>query len=130
MMPPKDISVLTQLTEAAFAANRTRMGALRQAEQSLHDRLAALDGARRVRAAGLTEADPALMAGADLLWHSWIEQRRVALNAELSRNLVAQEAARAALALTFGRDQATRSLAARALRAKIKCRARRDEATS
>lgn len=130
MMHPKDIKVLTQLTAAAFAANRTRMGALRQAEQALHDWLAALDGARRGRAEGLSEADPALVAGADLLWHSWIEQRRAALNAELSRNLVAQEAARAALALTFGRDQATQSLAARALRDKITSRTRRDEALS
>ncbi len=130
MTAAKDLKSLTQLTDAAFAAQQAKMGALRQAAQNLRDKLTALDGARKARALSLTEADPALLAGADLLWQSWIEQRRAALNGELSRNLVAQDKARAALALAFGRNQATEALAARAARDRIIAKTRRDDASS
>ena len=130
MTTAADLKALTQLTGAAFAAQQARMEALRQAAQTLRDKLSALDGARKARARSLTEADPALLAGADLLWQSWIEQRRAALNGELSRNQVAQDLARAALALAFGRNQATEALAARAARDRIIAKTRRDDASS
>lgn len=130
MTNPRDLRALTQVTGVAFAARQARMGALRQIEQGLRDRLAALDGARKRRADGLTEADPALVAGADMLWQTWIEQRRAALNGELSRNRVAQEAARAALGLAFGRNQATEALATRAKDDRIKAKTRRDDLSS
>lgn len=130
MTVPRDLQALTRLTGAAFSARQAQMAALRQAEQVLRAKLAGLDSARKARAESLTEADPALQAGADLLWQSWIEQRRAALNGELSRTLVAREAARAALGLAFGRDQATQGLCARAKADQIKAKARRDESTS
>ena len=130
MTATQHLMALTQLTGVAFAAQQANMGALQQAAQALRDRLAALDGARRARAASLTESDPALQAGADLLWQAWIEQRRAALNAELSRNLVAQDKARIALGLAFGRNQATEKLARQAAQDRIKVKARRDDASS
>ncbi len=125
-----DIIALSRLTDAAFAARQAGMGALRQQEQDLRDKLAALDAARNARAAGLTEADPALLAGADLLWQSWIETRKSALNGALARNRVAQEAARAALRLAFGRHQATLGLIKQSATARTKAKARRDDMTS
>lgn len=130
MTSSHDLLALTQLTSAVFSTCQARMGALRQAEQELRDKLEALDSARKARSLSLTEADTALQAGADLLWQSWIEQRRAALNTALSRILLAQEAARAALALAFGRDQATLGLCARATTDRAKTKARRDDATS
>ena len=129
-----DLKALSRLTDASFAAGQARMGTLRQHEQLLRDRLAALDAARKDRAAALSDASPepdaALLAGADLMWHGWIETRRAALNAELSRNRVAQEAARAALAVTFGRAQAAQDLLARARAVQIKAKSRRDDLAS
>lgn len=134
MTQPHDLKALSRLTDAAFAASQSRMGALRQKEQELRDKLAALDAARKSRAASLTdpapEPDAALVAGADLMWYTWIETRRAALNAELSRNRVAQEAARAALGVAFGRAQSTDGLLARAVLARNKAKSRRDDAAS
>jgi TPP-dependent trihydroxycyclohexane-1,2-dione (THcHDO) dehydratase len=129
---PNDLKALSRLTDAAFAARQAGMGALRQKEQDLRDTLAALDAARKDRAAALTdqEPDPALLAGADLMWHRWIETRRVALNTALSRNRVAQEAARAALSLAFGRAQATDGLLTKAALVRAKAKSRRDDAAS
>jgi hypothetical protein len=122
---PLHLAALTQLTGAAFAAQQARMGALQQAAQELRDKLAALDTLRKARAAALTEPDPALQAGADVLWQSWIEQRRAALNAALARNLVAQATARVALAQAFGRNQVTEALARRAAQNRVRQKARR-----
>ena len=130
MTAPRDLLELSKLTGAVFATRQARMGALRQAEKLIREKLSGLDSARKARAMSLTDADPALLAGADLLWQSWIEQRRAALNAELSRILVAQETARAALGLAFGRDQATQKLGARAAADRLKAKARRNDQTS
>ena len=99
-------------------------------EQAIRDKLAGLENARRARALSLTDPDPALLAGADLLWQTWIEQRRAALNGDLSRVLLAQETARAALGRAFGRDQVTEALNARARSDRVKTKARRDEGAS
>ncbi len=130
MITSRDLLALSRLTGAAFAARQARMGVLRQAEMALREKLAALDSARTARAESLTEADPALQAGADLLWQSWVELRRAALNTELSQTLLAQEAARAALGLAFGRDQAIHALSIRAGTERDKAKARRDEVSS
>jgi hypothetical protein len=131
---PNDLKALSRLTDAAFAARQAGMGALRQQEQELRDTLAALDAARKDRAAVLTDqgpdADAALLAGADLMWHRWIETRRVALNTALSRNRVEQEAARAALSVAFGRAQATDGLLTQAALLRAKAKSRRDDAAS
>lgn len=126
----RDLQALAQLTGAVFATQQAQMGALRQAEQAIRDKLAGLENARRARALSLTDPDPALLAGADLLWQTWIEQRRAALNGDLSRVLLAQETARAALGRAFGRDQVTEALNARARSDRVKTKARRDEGAS
>ena len=130
MTRSRELQELARLTAAVFSTQQSRMGLLQQAEQILRTKLAGLDTSRRARALSLTEADPALQAGADLLWQSWIEQRRAALNAELSRNLVAQESVRAALGRAFGRDQATLALYSNAKRELGKAKARRDDLAS
>lgn len=127
-----DLRALARLTDTAFAARQSAMGQLRRHEQALRDKLAALESDRSVRATSLTGVAPdvALAAGADLRWHAWIEGRRAALNAELSRNRVAQEAARAALARAFGRAQATGVLVGRAVTDRATAQTRRDDASS
>ena len=109
-----DLAGLAQLADAAFGAGQARMGALRQREADLRGTIAALDAQRRARAESLGDADPALIAGADMLWHGWIDSRRSALNLELARTLAEQAAARAALRLAFGRKQASEALVSRA----------------
>lgn len=107
----RDMDGLAQLSDMIFAARQLEMRALRTAEAALRTRLAALDADRHARGLSVNSDDPALIAGADLLWHGWIDARRVALNATLAQNLGAQEIARAGLVQAFGRMQASRSLA-------------------
>jgi len=109
-----ELAGLARLADAAFGAEQARMGALRRRESDIRGTIAALDAQRKARAASLSDADPALMAGADMLWHGWIDSRRSALNLELARNLADQAAARAALRRAFGRKQASEELVNRA----------------
>lgn len=135
MTRQSELRALVRLTDTVFAARQATMARVRQQERLVRDRLAALDQARTHRADALAEAgdraaDPALAAGADLLWQAWIERRRAALNMELSRIIVAREAARTAVALSFGRHQATGALLARQILTDVKTRTRRDDAAS
>jgi len=115
-MTPKrnEFAALARLANAAFGAGQARMGALQQREADLRARIAALDADRKARALSLGEADPALLAGADLIWHRWIDRRRAALNLELARTLAEQAAARVELQRSFGRKEATAELLNRA----------------
>jgi len=109
-----ELAGLAQLADAAFGAGQARMGALRQREVELRTTIAALDAQRNARAQSLGEADPALIAGADMLWHGWIDGRRSMLNLALARNLAEQASARASLRVAFGRKQASDELFSRA----------------
>jgi hypothetical protein len=87
------------------------MGALKLQEADLREKLASLDNSRKARAAAIsTDPDAALLAGADPLWHRWIDRRRSALNTALARVLVAQELAHTGLVRAFGRKAAAESL--------------------
>ncbi len=104
----KQLAAIAALTGAAFAAEQARMAQVKARETMLRGQLSGLDAHRRTRAAGLEgEADAALRAGADPLWHAWIDRRRMALNGELARVLAEQDRIHSALARAFGREQAT-----------------------
>ncbi len=103
------IKELQHLTGLALHAARSEMASLRAREADLREKLLTL-AAQKQRAPRTTD-DPALVAGADLRWQYWVDQRRAAINAELAQVLAQSETCRLRLRATFGRDQAASALA-------------------
>lgn len=127
MSRARDLAALAQLAGLASSTAEARLSILTRKADDLRTLLAELDTARRDRARGLTAADPAMMAGADLRWHRWIDGRRSALNGELARTLVDVARARAALKHAFGQKLASEALAERGKREGLRDRDRRAE---
>ncbi len=109
-MNQKDLAPLVRLAGVACDAAEARLAALRREELELRRQIAALETARRTRAAEAQATDLALRAGADLRWEGWIDRRASALGAELARVLARIEMARDELAQAFGRRSATQAL--------------------
>lgn len=102
---------LDRLTALALQAIQAEMRALTNQHDALRQSLAQLtaqrqDLAQRARASD----DAALIAGADLRWQYWVDQRRAAINLELAQILARQEACRTRLRMAFGRNQAAARL--------------------
>lgn len=106
------LKALWDLSHAAFEAQQAKLGALMQQRDGLATQLAALDEAarRRHETAGRGGDDPALRAGADMLWQRWIEGRKIAINEARARLEVEIEQMRAETARDFGRSQVARHL--------------------
>lgn len=126
-MTPGDIAALRQVTAARRAASESRLAALRQREDEIISRLAALDSAFRQRASAARADDLALRAGADLRWESWVEDRRRTLMTAQARLRAAMEQERATLRHEFGRDLALTELARTTHEATRRRHARRAE---
>lgn len=124
-MRPGDLGGLGRLAAAAAEAAEARLSALRREEADLRRRIAALDEARRTRAAEARATEVSLRAGVDLRWERWIECRTSALSTELARLLARIEMARDDLARALGRRIATEALAERA---RLSAAARRSRA--
>lgn len=100
-----DARQLMQLTQVALVAAQTRLAGLVRTETDLRAKLEALRPSRPPPGTDIT-SDPSTRAGADILWLRWAESRRTVLNQELARCLVAQAQAKAAVAKSFGRNEA------------------------
>ena len=121
------LAALARLSEAALLAQQARMARVKAEEAEIRRKLDALHTGRRARVEALGEGnDAAARAGADPLWHRWIEKRRTVLNHELARQRAAEEWTRADLARAFGRHRATEALADRATAAETLARRRRE----
>jgi len=128
MNDTKQITNIKQLTGLNFRAAQSEMAALLQQEARLRTNLADLIESRRARAmqSGLPD-DPAMIAGADLRWHRWVDQRRAIINGELAQILSAKESCRAKLQRAFGRDQAAQAMSEREARAQLQISKRRSD---
>ncbi len=113
-MNARDLAALTRLAGAASDAAQARMATLRREEAELRRQIAALEEARRIRAAGAHATDLTLRAGVDLRWEGWIDRRTIALTTELARLRARIEIAREELARALGRHTAAEALADRA----------------
>ena len=114
-MTAKDLARLSQVTDAARQAAELRFAGITRQEQDIADQLAALDSARKGRAAeaGGTP-DIAFSAGADLRWHRWIDGRKEELNRQLARLRAERMRARDELRQAFGRARVVATLAEKA----------------
>lgn len=107
----KRLAGLVQLTGAQFRAVEAEMTALQQQEAQLRNSLAQLMKRRQTSSVSTCASETAAMiAGSDVRWQQWVDQRRAVINAELAKVLVAKEKCRSRLQRAFGRDQATQAL--------------------
>ena len=105
----KDLARIARVVEMSFEADQARMRRLRLSEDELRARLEDLSPARAAPEPG-APIDPATLAGADLRWQRWAEERRREINMSLARLRVEQIQAAEALTKTFGRSQAVAAL--------------------
>lgn len=102
---------LVDLSGLSFRAAQARMAELLTREAALRRNLAQLTESRAAQAQAPRASDEAaLIAGADIRWHHWVDQRRATINTELAQVLALQENCRVALTKAFGRDQVAQSL--------------------
>lgn len=106
------IADLAILTSVSLRAAQAEMADLKAHEADLRQNL--IDLAAQKLRDPRAEDDPALIAGADLRWQQWVDQRRAAVNAELAKLLALIDNRQHRLRGLFGRDQAVRALADRA----------------
>lgn len=105
------LAQLAEITDAAFQSAQAVLAGEMNREKELREVLSTLIADQSNRATQIMDApDAALLAGADVQWRAWVEQRRRLINAELAKCLVAQARHREAAAKAFGRYQAVLSL--------------------
>lgn len=106
---------LLPVSQARFRAAQARMTALLAREAGLEKNLMQLTESRQNLSRSPRQPnDAALIAGADLHWQRWVDQRRATINAELAQLRVLKENCRADLQRAFGQDQVLHALVRRA----------------
>lgn len=107
-----DYTQLAQITAVVLAVRQKEL----QQQQRAYDRLTRqfeeLDQQRAARARHrVAEHDSALVAGADLDWERWIEDRKRLINNEKATLASRMDRTRDMLRREFGRDHVAQSLA-------------------
>lgn len=107
----RDHDGLVQLSGLRLRVAQADMADILNREAALRRNLEQLIESKKTQAIAPRESDEAaLIAGADIRWHQWVDQRRAAINAELAQIRVQKETCRAKLMNAFGRDQAAQTL--------------------
>jgi enoyl-CoA hydratase/carnithine racemase len=105
------VKALVQVSALRFQADQARLAQLQAKERDLRQNLQDLVQQRNARAVLATGADdPATIAGADVQWHAWVDQRRKTINAELAQLLAQKADYQARVQRSFGQDQAAQAL--------------------
>ena len=111
MSREKQLEGLAQLSAVQFRAAQAEMAALLEQEAALRQNLRELVQSKTALSRAARQPDEAaVVAGADMRWHQWVDQRRAVINIELARVIALKENCRARLKLAFGRDQAIQTL--------------------
>ena len=107
----QQLAGLQQLSGLQFRITRAEMTDLVHKEMALRQNLEQLIQSKANQAQAKRNSDEAaLIAGADIRWHQWVDQRRAKINMELAQILALKENSRTKLRRAFGRDQVTQSL--------------------
>lgn len=102
---------LAQLTAVRLQAAQTEMAKLNRQEAALRNNLAQLVADRTAASdQALARGGATPLAGTDIRWHAWVDERRATINAELAHILALKEACATRLKRAFGRDQAAQML--------------------
>lgn len=119
MTQHSDLVNLARLSAVKLDAEQAKMAETLRRETSIRESLANLDRRRQSRFDATIQADDtALIAGADIRWHQWIDQRRIVLNTELAQVLALKDGHKKTLRTAFGRDQAINTIKSRAAKAR------------
>lgn len=117
---------LCRLTELKLRAEEARFAEQRRREMEIRALLSDISSERAARMSTVGQTpDAAFVAGADMRWLRWVDQRRAVLNSELARVLAAQDRLRGALRHAFGQNQAAKALLDRKMSERALARARR-----
>jgi hypothetical protein len=123
----KGLKQISPLLEALQRSEEAKLARITASEVRLRAQLDELRKTRRSLAEDRPiESDPARRAGADVLWQTWIDQRRTDINLELAQLASKKPIAVAALKLAFGRREAVRQLTKKIEREEALKRKRRD----
>ncbi|MDX8352876.1 hypothetical protein [Cognatiyoonia sp. IB215182] len=122
----QDLKGLADIAGLAYRAAQADMARIMQKEADLCRNLAQLTESKASLARTPRRSDDAAMiAGADIRWHRWVDQRRATINAELAQVRASKDYYQSKLRLAFGKDQAARALLDRAVLAAKRDRSRR-----
>jgi hypothetical protein len=109
---------LVHLSGLTFRAAQANMAAILARETALRLNLLQLTESKAAQAEMARQSgEAALIAGADIRWHHWVDQRRATINTELAQVLALKDNCHAKLKITFGRDQAACALLDKLVRA-------------
>lgn len=106
----QDMRRLLPVLDMAFQAEQVKMAAVMRKIETLQRQLADID---RPQASPDT-FDPATRAGANMLWQTWVEDRKKRINRELSKVMAERERAREGMKKALAKVEAARSIGARA----------------
>jgi hypothetical protein len=113
MTKAQQLRTLKKLADAHLMAVRARYANLSNQEDRLCENLAQLAKDKNRTGNRDHKDDPALVAGVDVLWHKWVDQRRGVINIELARVRAAKSECQRHLRQAFGKDHALGSLCER-----------------
>lgn len=106
-MTQNRMSDLRQVAAMKLQAVQADLARLSAQEAALRDNLIQLQDSKRARAVALQQgSDTAHIAGADMHWHQWADQRRSLINTELAQVLAQKAECLRQLQQAFGKEQA------------------------
>ncbi len=110
-MSGSGLTELVPVVDAVFRAAQSEVSRIKEEQRALRAQLQDLNDQR---AASLTnrpvEGDAAIVAGADVRWQRWIDQRKTEINLQLANLAAEQPKALAKLKKAFGRKEALAQL--------------------
>ena len=111
MNDSKQLAQLQKLTALKLDVAHSEMSLLWTKEAALRSNLDQLVQTRCAQSqAPRAPYEAALIAGADIRWHRWVDQRRAVINHELAQVLAQKAVSRIKLQKAFGKDQAAQHL--------------------
>ena len=114
------LAKLVSLLEAVFQAKQSEMSSVISRISELQSQLYALDHPKHA-----AHNTPAMRAGANLLWDTWVEDRKLLIGKELLEAARQREALRAEVAHALAKAEAARTLLDRTTREDRKLSERR-----
>jgi hypothetical protein len=108
-VPQDDIGKLLPLLEMAYQAEQLKMAKIITRIQDLRSQLQALERPRRASA---PDINVATMAGVDLLWERWVQDRKVLINQELALASRDRELAKALVVKALSKLEAAKQVSA------------------
>lgn len=103
----EDIKGLLPVLETAYQARQLVMVKINQRISDLRTQMQSLD---RPESGSGNDLSPAIMAGADIRWHAWAQDRKKLINQELALALRDRETARTSLAQALAKLEAGRQM--------------------